>query len=62
MDAQRLQRLELTRAQSEQWMAVDPADGSAGNVAHCVELTGPVDFLLLAQACDFELTASGADV
>lgn len=62
MDAQRLQGLELTRAQSEQWMAVDPADGSAGNVAHCVELTGPVDFLLLAQACNFELMASGADV
>lgn len=62
MDAQRLQGLELTRAQSEQWMAVDPADGSAGNVAHCVELTGPVDFPLLAQACNFELMASGADV
>ncbi|TDZ99811.1 non-ribosomal peptide synthetase [Mycobacteroides salmoniphilum] len=62
MDAQHLQRLELTRAQSEQWMAVDPADGAAGNVAHCVELTGPVDFPLLARACNYELAASGAGV
>lgn len=60
MDAQHFQRLDLTRAQSEQWMAVDPADGSAGNVAHCVELTGAVDFQLLAQACNDELAASGA--
>ncbi len=60
MDVQHLQRLELTRAQSEQWMAVDPANGSAGNVAHCVELTGAVDFQLLAQACHDELAASGA--
>lgn len=51
---------ELTRAQMEQWMALDPVDGSAGNVAHCVELTGPIDFALLGQACVREFGDCGA--
>lgn len=59
IDRQRRQTLELTRAQTEQWMAVEPADGSAGNVAHCVELLGAIDFQTLAEACDHEFAASG---
>ncbi|GAB4585508.1 amino acid adenylation domain-containing protein [Nocardia sp. IFM 10818] len=51
--------LALTRAQLGQWLAVPPADGSAGTVALCVEISGAVDAPLLERACTDEFTATG---
>ncbi|WP_067540759.1 non-ribosomal peptide synthetase [Nocardia crassostreae] len=51
--------LDLTRAQLGQWLAVPPADGSAGTVALCVEIKGLVYARLLERACTDEFTAAG---